>query len=92
MSAMSDRYLEISHRHGRPFAAYLVLSRRPGDRSARAEPIGDGLVMDNASDGRAIGLEIVHTGAVTEDQINAALARVNQPPLSPDDLAPLLAA
>ncbi len=32
---MKEPYLEVTYRHGKPFAAYLYLPRRAGDRSAR---------------------------------------------------------
>ena len=89
---MSDRYLEVSYRSGKPFAAYLFLPRRPGDRSARTERFSETLVIDYAPDGRAIGIEIVHPRAVTENEINRALAHVDEPELGAEDLAPLRAA
>jgi len=54
---MSDRYLEVSSRHGKPFAAYLFLPRRPGDHSARTERFSDALVIVYTDDGRAIRIE-----------------------------------
>lgn len=88
----ADRYLEVSYRNGKPFAAYLFLPRRPGDRIARTEPFGEALVIDYADDGRAIGIEIIHPQAVTPDEINRALAHVNQSPLAQSEFAPLRAA
>jgi uncharacterized protein YuzE len=89
---MSGRYLGVSYRHGKPFAAYLFLPRRPGDRSARTERFSEVLVIDYTDDGRAIGIEIVHPLAVTEDEVNRALAHVRQPRLATEDFAPLRAA
>ncbi len=89
---MSDRYLEISYRKGKPFAAYLFLPRRPDDRSARTERFSEVLVIDYAADGRAIGIEIVHPQMVTEQEINRALAHVNESSLRTEDFAPLKAA
>jgi len=89
---MTDRYLEITYRKGKPFAAYLFLPRRPDDRSARTERFSEVLVIDFAADGRAIGIEIVHPQIVTPQEINEALAKVNQPPLPAEDFAPLKAA
>jgi len=89
---MAERYVEITYRKGKPFAAYLFLPRRPGDRSARTERFGEVLVIDYAEDGRPIGIEIVHPQAVTEDDINLALAHIDQPPLRAEDFAPLKAA
>jgi len=50
------------------------------------------LVIDYASDGRPIGIEIVHPQAVSEQDVNRALAHINQPPLAKEDFAPLKAA
>lgn len=92
MMAMTDRYLEVTYRKGKPFAAYFVLPRRPGDRSARTERFTESLIIDFAPDDRPIGIEIVHPQGVTDDEVNRALAHLNQPPLRHEDLAPLKAA
>lgn len=89
---MADRYLEVSYRNGKAFAAYLFLARRPDDRSARTERFSEVIVIDYAEDGRAIGIEIVHPQAVTAEELNQALAHINQPPLRSEDFAPLKAA
>lgn len=90
--AGTDRYLEVTYRKGKPFAAYLFLPRRPDDRSARTERFSETLIIDYAADGRPIGVEIVHPRAVTNDEINRALAHIDQPPLGEEDFAPLRAA
>ncbi|MCI0364997.1 MAG: DUF2283 domain-containing protein [Phycisphaerales bacterium] len=92
MNPMADRYLEISYRKGKPFAAYLFLPRRADDRSVRTERFSDVLVIDYAADGRAIGIEIVHPQLATKDEINRALEHVNQSKLRDEDFAPLKAA
>jgi len=92
MSIMADRYLQVSYRNGQAFAAYLYLPRRPGDRSARTEQFSEVLAIDYAEDGRAIGIEIIHPRAVTEDELNRALAHVHQPSLRDEDFEPLRAA
>jgi hypothetical protein len=89
---MSDRYLEITYRKGRPFAAYLYLPRMAGATSARTESVGHGLVVDLDANGSPIGLEITAPGSVSQDEINAVLVRYGQPKLSPEELAPLAAA
>ena len=48
--------------------------------------------MDYAADGRPIGIEITAPAAVTLDQVNALLARLDQPPLWEEDFRPLVAA
>jgi len=89
---MSGRYLEVTYRKGRPFAAYLHLPRAAGATSARAESVGHGLVVDLDANGSPIGLEITAPGSVSQDEINAVLVRYGQPKLSPEELAPLAAA
>lgn len=89
---MEERYLEVTYRGGHAFAAYLYLPRSPGVRSSRTECLGEGLIADFGPDGRAIGLEITAPGHVTVEEINEALARVGEAPLSADELAPLAAA
>lgn len=89
---MSDRYLEVTYRKGKPFAAYLYLPRSAGVKSARTEKVAEGLVVDFSGDGSMIGLEITAPGRVSLDEINAALARFGQPRLSPTEHAPLVAA
>jgi uncharacterized protein YuzE len=92
MTSMSDRYLEITYRKGKPFTAYLFLPRCSDDRRARTERFTEALVIDYAADGRAIGIEIVHPQVVTEEEFNRALAHVDQSPLGKEDFAPLKAA
>jgi uncharacterized protein YuzE len=88
---MDGRYLEITYREGRVVAAYLHLPRPPGVKSTRTQPLGKGLLVDFSGDGTAIGLEITAPGAVTPEEINAALAKVGVSALDPAELAPLAA-
>ena len=90
---MTERSLQITYRKGRPFAAYLYLSRVTGERSARTEPTADGLlIVDFATDGRPIGIEITAPGAVTLDRINSLLQSLAQPPLPEAEFGPMRAA
>jgi hypothetical protein len=71
---MTERSLQITSRKGRPFAAYLYLSRVRGELSARTEASADGLlIVDSAADGRLIRIEIPAPGAVPLDRINGVL-------------------
>ena len=88
---MNTPYIEITYRHGKPFAAYLYLDRKPGDKSVRTERHGAWLI-DFASDGRAIGVEFLEVGAVDLSALNQSLAKVRQSAVSIADLAPLSAA
>lgn len=90
-TTMSKPYLEVTYRQGKPFAAYLYLDRRPGDRSARCERHGT-WVVDYAADGRAIGIEFTQDGAIDIAAVNRVVTAGQQPAVSIDDLAPLEAA
>ena len=83
-------YLEVTYRKGKPLAAYWYLPRKPGDFSARTMPSGSGLNIDFAEDGRPIGVEVSAPGRITLELFNQVLERVQQPPATADDLAPLL--
>jgi hypothetical protein len=87
---MNSHYLEITYRNGKPVAAYFYLPRHDGDESARSQRQPSGLVIDFASDGRAIGIEIPSPSNFTLSELNEALAAVNQSTATPDDVAPLL--
>lgn len=86
---MSQPFLEVTFRHGKPMAAYLYLSRRPGDSVAHSQPVDDALVVDRTADGRAIGIEILDPNAVTPDRLNTLLADLHQPQLPAAEFAPL---
>jgi uncharacterized protein YuzE len=89
MSAFS---LQITYRKGKPFAAYIYLSRVAGVKSARTEPVGPELLIDYAADGSPLGIEVVSPGYVTEEEINATFDRLGIERPSPGELAPLRAA
>lgn len=89
MSAFS---LQITYRRGKPFAAYIYLSRVAGMKSTRTESVGPELLIDYAEDGSPHGIEIVSPGYVTEEEINAAFDRLGIERPSPGELAPLRAA
>lgn len=85
-----NRYLEVTYRAGKALAAYLSLDRRPEDRSARSERRCVNYIVDYASDGRAIGIEIASPSVFTLEGINAVLADLNQPRMTVDESKPLL--
>jgi len=88
---MNKPYLEITYRQGKPFAAYLYLSRRSGDKADRTERHGEWLI-DFTSDGRAIGIEFTRVASVDLQELNRIVVSGNQPALSVADLVPLQAA
>jgi uncharacterized protein YuzE len=89
---MRNRYLEITFRNGKPLAAYLYLPRRAGDTSARTARCEEGLLIDFAADGRAIGIEITAPTKVSLAAMNRVLAEAHQEPLTAEELGPLAAA
>lgn len=89
---MNDSYLEVTFRHGQPMAAYYYLPRRPKDKSYRTRRVEPGLVIDFASDGRPIGIEIVAPDKLTLIAFNRVLRGLGFSLLKRADLAPLIAA
>ena len=89
---MKHSYLEVTYRKGRAFAAYYYLPRHDGDTSVRTERADGRLLVDFASDGRAIGVEIVSPSRVDVQTLNKVLVRLGQKPVRSEDLAPLVAA
>jgi hypothetical protein len=90
---MTDRSLQVTYRKGRAFSAYLYLSDRTAERSARTEPSEDGLlVVDFAADGRPLGVEITSPQGVTLDRVNELLARLGQPAMAEGEFRPVKAA
>jgi hypothetical protein len=88
---MAKPYLEITYRQGKPFAAYLYLDRRAGDKADRTERHGEWLI-DFTADSRAIGIEFTRVGAVDLAELNRVLEAIHQPKLTMTDLIPLSAA
>lgn len=89
MSAIS---IQITYREGKPFAAYIYLGSKPGEKSARVEPITPELVIDYAADGRPLGIEIVSPGTVSEAEILSVFDRLGLRRPAAAELAPLRAA
>ena len=89
---ITHRYLQVTYRNGRPFAAYLYLPRKLGDKSARSVRCENGLVIDYAADGREIGLEITAPQATSIETINRVLSAANLQLATQAELQPLLPA
>jgi len=89
---MRHSYLEVTYRKGRALAAYYYLPRRDGDESFRTERVGGGLLVDFASDGTPIGVEISSPSQLDLRGLNEVLMRLGHEPVGPEDLAPLVAA
>ena len=89
---MKGSYLEVTFRHGRPWAAYLYLPRAPGDKSRRAEQVGIGLIVDYTESGKPIGVEITAPEKVSIADLNLVLTGFHMSALKDEDVAPLWAA
>ncbi len=90
---MTERSLQVTYRKGRPFAAYLHLSHRTGEKSARTVASPDGLlVVDYGDTGRPIGVEITAPQAVPLERLNQLLAELGEPALAEQDYRPVRAA
>jgi uncharacterized protein YuzE len=89
---MKDLYLEVTFRHGRAMAAYLYLPRQPEERSVRTRRVEPGMVIDFGANGNPIGIEITAPEQVSLDAVNQVLHDLGVPPVTGEDLAPLLAA
>jgi hypothetical protein len=88
---MNKPYLEVTYRRGKPIAAYLYMDRRSGDKAVRSER-REGFVVDFASDGRVIGVELIRLSDISLHALNEVLDAAKAVPLAADDLAPLSAA
>jgi hypothetical protein len=88
---MSEAYLEVTYRQGKPFAAYLYLPRKQGARAIRTERRGRFLI-DFSDEGRPIGIEFTSVRNVDPGTVNTLLTSLCEAPLPASDLAPLNAA
>lgn len=84
--------LEVTYRHGQPFAAYFRLPRREGDRVERSRPSEAGLIVDFAADGRPIGIEITEPSQIDVATFNQLLVSLGLEPVDAAELGPLSAA
>jgi uncharacterized protein YuzE len=88
---MKQRYLQVTFRKGRPFAAYLYLPRPTGARAARTIDAGNGVRIDFDDRGTAMGVEITAPSAVSVAQLNAILAENGIAELDATEFAPFAA-
>ena len=89
---MKNVSLQITYRKGKPFAAYIYLSASHGLKSARTETITEDLLIDYATDGTPLGIEIISPGEVSIDEIQHCFDRLGLDRLEPVELEPLKAA
>lgn len=88
---MKQRYLEVTYRKGKPFAAYLYLPRPTGARAARTFDAGKGVHIDLDASGHAIGVEITAPAALSVDELNSLIALHGVGALDAAEYAPLAA-
>lgn len=88
---MKQRYLEVTFRKGKPFAAYLYLPRRRGARAVRTVDGGNGIRVDLDENGAPIGLEITAPSMVEVAHLNAVLTKYGVATLDAEEWAPLAA-
>jgi uncharacterized protein YuzE len=88
---MKQRYLEVTFRKGKPFAAYLYLPRKSNARVARTLDGGHGVRIDVDDAGTPIGIEITAPSAITVSELNGILAQHGISELDEAEWAPLAA-
>jgi hypothetical protein len=88
---MKQRYLEVTFRKGKPFAAYLYLPRATGARVSRTVDAGHGIHVDFTDQGQPLGVEITAPTAVTITQLNSALTQHGIAALDEQEWGPLAA-
>lgn len=86
------RYLRVSYRDGKAYAAYFYLSPRINRRSVRVELEEPSLVIDFDDQDRPLGIEILAPWMTGADDLNRVLSRLGLPLATPQELAPLRAA
>ena len=89
---MSDPYLEVTYRHGRPLAAYYYLPRPRPAKSVRTRRVEPGLVIDYSAAGQPLGIEITAPSKLSMAAMNRVLKDLGCAPLRREDFSPLRAA
>jgi len=89
---MNEMSVQVTYRRGRPFAAYIYLARRPGEKTARTEEVSADLLVDYSADGRALGIEVITPEAVEIQDILEVFDRLGLGRPSEEELEPLRAA
>jgi len=89
---MTEQYLEVTFRRGRPIAAYYYLPRSPRQKSHRTMLVDPGMVVDFSRNGKPIGIEITAPDKISLSAINRVMKKLGLPAVKRADLAPLLAA
>ena len=62
---MTDVYLEVTYRDGRPWVAYLYLPRKKREKSDHCREVEPEMVLDINKQGKLIGIELLAPSMVT---------------------------
>ena len=89
---MNDPYLEVTYRKGKALAAYFYLPKRGKRKAVRTRRVDPGLIIDFASNGQPLGIEITAPSELTAATLNRVLRELGIAPVSAKDLSPLRAA
>ena len=86
---MKSMSLQITYRKGKPFAAYIYLASKRGQKSVRTEQVTQDLLIDYAENGTPIGIEILSPGDVRIDEIQQVFERLGLDKPASAELEPL---
>ena len=87
---MTERGLQVAYRRGRMIAAYLTRAHPTGQKVSRTQATVNGLlVVDFASNGQPIGIEITAPRKLTLAALNELLSKLGEAPLSEHDYSPV---
>jgi hypothetical protein len=89
---MREPYLEVTFRTAGRWRRTTTFLARSTRRACGPAAWSPGLVIDYASDGSAIGIEITTPTRLSLPTLNAVLAELGHAPAREADLAPLAAA
>ena len=84
-----SRLLQVTYSQGKPWVAYLQFSRKLGEKAVRTQEVSAGILIDFASDGRPMGVEILSPSQVELTAFNRILHSLGLPLATPEELAPL---
>jgi uncharacterized protein YuzE len=89
---MNEPYLEVTYRKGKALAAYFYLPKSGKRKAVRTRRVDPGLIIDFASNGQPLGIEITAPSELTAATLNRVLRELGIAPVSAKDLSPLRAA
>lgn len=81
--------LTISYRDGRPYAAYLSLTRSAPRKVHRTREFESEILVDFARDGQPLGIEMLDPRHATRTRLNRIMKKLRLPPLEREAVRPL---